>query len=275
MGVTSLDERDKNLSSLALGGLTKGISVRELAGAYSTFANDGVYTSPITYTKVLDNNGKEVLVNKQKSTEVFSSKTADTMNNLLKSVVTGGTGAAANFRRDIDICGKTGTTDDDKDRWFVGYTPYYVGVVWFGYDTPKEISGVGANPTISPWVKVMSAIHKNLPSKRFENSGNTDPSPSAEIESETVTITFDKSTGMLATENCPIGNIITSEVVVNEDGTYQYGDTTISNSYCTSHPADSTATPPKASPSASSGAVKPPTLASPAPSPQPSEILIW
>ncbi|MDR0930280.1 MAG: PBP1A family penicillin-binding protein [Clostridiales bacterium] len=278
MGVTSLVEQDKNLSSLALGGLTNGISVRELAGAYTTFANNGVFSTPITYTKVLDSNGKEILTNKQKNTNVFSSKTAATMNNLLHSVVTGGTGSPANFRSDIDICGKTGTTDDDKDRWFVGYTPYYVGAVWFGYDTPKEISGVSVNPTIPPWVKVMSAIHKNLPGKRFEGAAySPEPTPSSEVK--TTTITFDKETGMIATDNCPMTNIITAEVVINEDGTYQYGDTTISNVSCSAHPATvHVGESPKPTTSGSgSGGVRPPTLNSPVPTPieTEDEIIIW
>ncbi|GHV16334.1 hypothetical protein FACS189425_00430 [Clostridia bacterium] len=187
MGITSLDPLDKNLASLALGGVTKGISPLELTAAYASFANKGVYTVPYTYTKVVDSNGKTILETKPKTNIAMKEQTAKTMNSLLKSVVTNGTGTVANFRGDIDICGKTGTTDDDNDRWFVGYTPYYVGAVWFGFDQPKSMSSLfSANPTVPVWKKVMAEVHKNKAGKRFDMSGVSTPAPSAtDIPEET------------------------------------------------------------------------------------------
>lgn len=160
---------DKNLPALALGGLTDGVSVLELTAAYNAFANRGIYTKPYTYTKVVDISGKTILENTKKTNIAMKEQTASIMNSLLRGVVTSGTGTAANFRRDISICGKTGTTDSDVDRWFVGYTPYYVATVWFGYDQPKSMSSLySSNPTIPVWRKVMAEIHKNKKAATFD-----------------------------------------------------------------------------------------------------------
>lgn len=160
---------DKNLPALALGGLTDGISVLELTAAYSAFANRGIYTKPYTYTKVVDISGKTILENEKKTNIAMKEQTASIMNSMLKGVVTSGTGTPANFRRDMAICGKTGTTDSDVDRWFVGYTPYYAATVWFGYDQPKSMRSLyTANPTIPVWRKVMTEIHKNKKSANFD-----------------------------------------------------------------------------------------------------------
>lgn len=157
---------DKNLSSLALGGLTNGVTVMDMNAAYCAFANDGIYTEPSVYTKVYDADGRILLEKEPQKSRAFSEETAYLTNLLLKGVVTGGTGGGAQISN-IDTCGKTGTTDDDKDRWFIGYTPYYVGSVWFGYDTPKTISYGGTNPALAAWKKVMTKIHKPLAAKHF------------------------------------------------------------------------------------------------------------
>jgi len=85
---------------------------------------------------------------------------------MLKDVVTSGTGGGAQVPN-MDTCGKTGTTDEDKDRWFIGYTPYYVGSVWYGYDIPKSLPYSGTNPSLTAWNKVMTKIHESLPAKHF------------------------------------------------------------------------------------------------------------
>jgi penicillin-binding protein 1A len=201
LGVTSLVAADENLPSLALGGLTNGISPLELTAAYAAFANKGVYIKPYTYTKVEDSNGRTILENRGKTTIAMKESTAKTMNSLLKSVVTNGTGTAANFRKDIDICGKTGTTDEDKDRWFVGYTPYYVATVWFGFDQPESMSSMfSANPTIPIWRKVMAEIHKNKAGKKFDTSGVSLPATDipAETTSPTNNVTIKPSDALVA-----------------------------------------------------------------------------
>ncbi len=157
---------DKNLSSLALGGLTNGVKVIELNAAYNTIANGGIYMEPVTYSKVLDADDNIILENDQKVNVAFGEDTAFLTTQLLKSVVDNGTGVGAKISG-MDTCGKTGTTDDDNDRWFAGYTPYYTGTVWFGYDTPRTVVVSGANPALTLWKKVMTRIHSGYASKTF------------------------------------------------------------------------------------------------------------
>ncbi len=162
---------DKSLASLGLGGLTKGVTVKEMAAAYSALANEGIYTEPHTYTKVVDSKGKVLLEYKPKSERAISEATAFIMSDMLSTVITGpsGTGRSAKLNN-ITAYGKTGTTNDSKDKWFAGYTKYYVGVVWFGFDQPKDLRTVGIrnNPSCVIWKNVMNKIHEGLPDKKIE-----------------------------------------------------------------------------------------------------------
>lgn len=162
---------DKYLSSLGLGGLTDGVSVKEMTAAYATFVNGGIYTKPTTYTKVIDSNGRVILENKPETHRAMSETTAYTMAQMLSGVVQYGTGTSAKLSGNIFAAGKTGTTDDDTNRWFAGFTPNYVGVVWVGYDTPKSMTGLG-NPSISVWKKVMDSIHKDVTVKTIAEPKN-------------------------------------------------------------------------------------------------------
>lgn len=149
---------DQNLST-ALGGVTYGVTVEEMTAAYSTFANSGMYNKPVTYTKVIDANGKVILENKVQNKKAMSEETAYIMTNMLTGVTTSsiGTGRSAKLSG-IMTAGKTGTTNSNKDRWFMGFTPNYVGGVWMGYDQPKSMSGSNFCPGI--WKKVMTQIHE-------------------------------------------------------------------------------------------------------------------
>ena len=174
--------------SLALGGLKEGLSPLQMASAYVPFDNKGIYIEPSTYTKVLDKDGKTVLEKKPKSTIVYNETTAYVMNSMLTSVVTYGTGYPNGIIRNklgkgdiIQTAGKTGTTNDDKDRWFVGYSPYYVAAVWYGYDTPTDLHPLndlkgwnGVNPALKIWHEVMERLHEKLtPVDNPEPSGLT------------------------------------------------------------------------------------------------------
>jgi len=182
MGLTSLIEdivindkhySDKHVASMALGGLTKGVTVRELADAYSVFPNRGVYNHSRTYTKVVDSNGTTVLENSLNSTPVIKEKTAYYMNLMLQNVVTNGTGVNARLKN-MPSAGKTGTTDDDYDRWYAGYTPYYTAVVWYGFDENKTIvTKSGTSPAVPLWQAVMAKIHENLETKEFFTPSGT------------------------------------------------------------------------------------------------------
>lgn len=160
---------DKVLSAIGLGGLTDGVSVLEMCAAYATFPNGGKYIEPTLYTKVLDSEGRVLLEHKGQEQIAISESTADDMISMLTDAVNSGTGGAARISG-MRVAGKTGTTSSNNDRWFVGFTPYYVGAVWFGYDQPSSLRGFPSNPAAVAWGKVMKEIHKDLPNKEFVTS---------------------------------------------------------------------------------------------------------
>lgn len=193
---------DIDYSPLAMGGLTDGVTVQEMAGAYSAFTNNGVYNEPVVYTMVYDSDGNVLLDNTPESHVAMSEKTATYTLEVLKNVVTGseGTGKQAALKG-IEVGAKTGTTNDDKDRWFVGITPYYSAVVWFGYDTPQAIKGVGStNPALAIWKQVMVPLHEPLENRKFVQN----------VELKSVGVCADS--GLLPTEYCQ-GDIRGSRVV--------------------------------------------------------------
>lgn len=170
------DKNDLGLSQLALGGLTKGVSPLEMAAAYSAFPRNGVYLSPKSYSTVLDSDDKVIL---DHSNEVPVNAVKDTtawyVNTMLKNVVTGarGTGREAALSN-MTVAGKTGSTNSNNDKWFVGYTPYYTAAVWTGYDTPERIrTNGGYNPAVRLWAKVMGQIHEGLENKDFNGPSAT------------------------------------------------------------------------------------------------------
>ena len=138
LGVTSLVPDDYNYASLALGELTNGISVLEMAQAYCTFDNSGIFTEARTYSRVTDAAGNIVLDNQPKTHVAMKSSTATNITSLLFSAANYGTGSESIFSGQA-IAGKTGTSSYNWNRWFAGYTPYYVGVVWTGFDQPEQI----------------------------------------------------------------------------------------------------------------------------------------
>ena len=154
--------------SLALGGLTDGITNMELNAAYATIANQGLYIKPTLYTKVLDNDGNVILdKTAQEGKQVIKETTAFLLTDAMVSVVTSGTGTAVNFGN-MSIAGKTGTTSDYNDVWFSGYTPYYTASVWAGFDNNEKLPGDGSrNLAKNLWRAVMSKIHADLPNKNF------------------------------------------------------------------------------------------------------------
>ena len=161
MGITTLDAKDDNLA-MALGGLTKGVTPLEMASAYGTFANKGVHVKPTAIVKILDRNGNvledaSTLEKKETKTRVMSEREAYEMTTMLEGVIDHGTGTAAAIGR--PAAGKTGTTDDNKDAWFVGYTPDIVTAVWIGDDTGSHSLGEIYGGTIPAeiWKDYMSS----------------------------------------------------------------------------------------------------------------------
>ena len=161
---------DKSYWSLALGGMVRGVTIRDLTAAYASIENKGTYREARTYTKVLDSDGNVVLDNTQSSNENMSEKTAYYLTYMMEETVKDGTGQEAQVPG-IDTAGKTGTTSDDKDRWFAGYTSYYTGVVWCGYDQPQEVvleDDSIENPASVLFNKVMTKVHEGKQNKAFE-----------------------------------------------------------------------------------------------------------
>ena len=154
--------------SLALGGITIGVTNEELNAAYATIANGGTYYKPALYTKVVDHDGKVILDNtKPESHRVIKETTAFLLTDAMEDVVTSGTGGAVNFGN-MAIAGKTGTTSDYNDVWFSGYTPYYTATTWAGYDNNTKLAGAEKNLAKVLWRAVMSKIHEELPNQSFE-----------------------------------------------------------------------------------------------------------
>ena len=192
LGVTTLIPgagNDENASSMALGGLTKGISVLEITAAYSAFPKEGTYVKPYTFTKVCDQNGRVILENRVESSTAMKAETARMINKMLNTAANVGTGTSGRFSGTA-IGAKTGTTNDDKDRWYVGYTDYYTAGVWFGYDQPATVYYGGPNPAAATWKKIMQPLHEGLAYRNF-----TEPSG-------LVTVEVCAESGKVPTEKC-------------------------------------------------------------------------
>ncbi len=174
-GFTTLEER-KEINgeifsdiqqSLALGGITNGVTNEELNAAYACIANGGAYIKPKLYTKVLDHDGNVILDNTApQSKQVIKETTAFLLTDAMVDVVVSGTGGSVRFGG-MAIAGKTGTTSDYNDVWFSGYTPYYTATTWAGFDNNVKLSGDEKNLAKKLWRAVMSKIHEELPNQSF------------------------------------------------------------------------------------------------------------
>lgn len=189
--LSKLDEvNDRNLSPLATGGLTNGTTTVEMAAAYATFGNGGIYYKPYAYYKVTNSQGTQILLSNEEpiGERVITEETSDIVCELLQSVSTSNYGSAPNVRK-FQIMAKTGTTSSKKDRWFCAGTPYYVAAIWFGFDKQETLDTSG-NPGGKVFMTVFDEIHKGLPAKEFPKSNKT-------IEKSYCTVT-----GKLAGSSC-------------------------------------------------------------------------
>ncbi len=193
---------DIGLAALGLGQLNYGLTVREITAAYSMFVNNGIYSSPRTYLRVTDSSGNVVLDNGYEGKVAISEETASIMNMLLESVPrTGGTAASLTFDStyDIDVAGKTGSAGDYFDRWYIGYTPYYVCGVWYGYEYPKHITNISTNPCVKVWDAVMGKVHED---KVIANMQEGDKYREFNVANNLVQCTFCKDSGLLLSDAC-------------------------------------------------------------------------
>ncbi len=154
---------DGNFSTLCVGGASEGMTTLDMTAAFAIFGNNGYYFEPYCYYKVTNNDGTETLLKSGNSEgeQVVSESTAGVMRQLLRTVVNGGTGGGYGVSG-FDTFAKTGTTSDDKDRWFVGGTPYYVAAVWYGYDEPRAITNTSGNPAGKIFKAIMNDVHEDL-----------------------------------------------------------------------------------------------------------------
>lgn len=167
-GFTTLSDTDI-VQSLALGGITNGVTNLELTAAYATIANKGTYTKPRFYTKILDHEGNVLIDNTPQTHTVLKESTAYLLTDAMGDVMTSGTGTSANFDG-MATAGKSGTTTKNRDALFAGFTPYYTCVVWGGYDDNTPLTSTSYPKTL--WKGVMSRIHENLEYKDFEKPDN-------------------------------------------------------------------------------------------------------
>ena len=191
LGFENLTYTDsQQVGNMALGGFEKGVTTEEMAAAYAAFVNEGVYTKPRTFVRVEDANGNVILENEVQSSVAMKNTTAAIINHLLQEAALNGTGYEAQFSG-MHIAGKTGSTNSNKDRYFVGYTPYYSCAVWAGYEHNQRIVASG-NPCSAIFRKVMSAIHQELPDKDFFSCAGL------------TSVAVCADSGMLASENCAL-----------------------------------------------------------------------
>lgn len=188
MGVTTVEKDRDILAALSIGGFTDGISPLEMAGAYATIANNGVYRRPLFYTKVTDSNGNSVIEAKQDTNQVISEQAAYVIKNILQSVVSSGTATYCKISG-MDVAAKTGTTNSNYDKWLCGFTNYYTAATWYGYDSNEEVTG-STNWAGRIWIDVMQKVHSGKESSRFNKPSGI------------VTATICKASGKRATDKC-------------------------------------------------------------------------
>jgi penicillin-binding protein 1A len=173
---------DKSTNAVALGGFTYGVSTEEMAGAYATIINDGMYRQPTCVTKITNTSGRAIVDTSDREVRVYDTNSCRMMTDMLRSVVTGGTGVGAEPSNAI-VAGKTGTTNGNKDAYFCGYSQYYTMAVWTGYDYPKTQNSV---KTISIFRDFMEAVHKGKEKVEFKTaSGVTTKQTKTETQTQT------------------------------------------------------------------------------------------
>lgn len=196
---------DENLSALGLGGMTAGLTPLEITAAYGAIANDGVYKKPIAFSKIEDKNGNILIDNIPKENIVVSPQIAYIMSDILRTTVSNGIAGRAKLSN-MAVGGKTGTTQNQADIWFVGFTPYYATGVWIGNDSPKITLSNNSGTAVKLWQHINTRIHEGLEGKTSFNKPDG-----------IVSVNICTQSGQLATELCtrdPRGSTVKSEIFV-------------------------------------------------------------
>lgn len=214
---------DENLSALGLGGMTKGLSPLEMTAAYGSIANQGTYIKPIAFTKILDKDGHVLIDNTPKENVVVSPEIAYIMADILRTTVSNGIAGRAQVPN-MPTAGKTGTTQEMADAWFVGFTPYYVAGVWIGNDSPQIKLNQGSAMAAQLWKIIMTKVHEGLEAKDFERPANI------------VSVGICTQSGKLATELCrhdPRGSTVRTEIFAKGTQPIEFCDVHVQLDICT------------------------------------------
>lgn len=259
--ITTAKESDNTYSSMAVGGMSYGLTSLEMTAAYAVFGNGGKYYKPYCYYRVTNSTGSKVfLSHNDEGEQVMSTGTAYVMNRLLQTVVTSYNGTARNYPvSGYETFAKTGTTTDNKDYWFVGGTPYYVSAIWFGYSQyAEDMTGkVSGKPAGRVFQRVMNAIHTGLDDKSFE------------VPDDVVQKTYCTRTGLIAGSNCSStsrGWYKTSNIPATCSGNHAGAETTAATTAAGETTAANQTTNPNPRPDTTAPTTKP---ASPDPEPNP------
>ena len=222
MNFSRISPSDYRLAT-ALGGFTNGVSALEMASGFAAIENDGYYRTPTCIVKIEDGNGTVLYNSGQNPVLIYKKNAARMMTDALKGVITNGTGKGLDLG-DMPCAGKTGTTNDQKDGWFVGYTRYYTTSVWVGYDMPKKLQGLMGNTYPGKiWQSFMSKAHEGLEPLEFlpyarisddllqqQESGQPEDNPAEETPEE------ETPAEETPEEETPVGEIPDEETSVEE-----------------------------------------------------------
>jgi penicillin-binding protein 1A len=223
---SSLDPtKDLGSAALALGQQYNGVTLCELVAGYTSLANNGVYSALRSYTRVLDHNDQPLLENQGQQERVLDADYAAIMTMMLRQVVTSGTAKALTLNERVDVAGKTGTSGNNCDKWFIGYTPELLCGVWYGYEYPESLSDVKGNPALNVFDRVMNeaVLQKGIRQRQFDTGENL------------VAVRYCRDSGKLMSEACyfdPRGD--RSEVGYFKKGTEprEHCDCHVCVSYC-------------------------------------------
>lgn len=201
MNFKYLTDTDYKYYTTCIGGFTKGTTTEEMAAGYATLKNNGVYREPTCITKITTSDGDEVMSSSTNKKRVYSTSAAKQMTDVLKSVITSGTGVGAKVPN-VDTAGKTGTTSSNRDGWFCGYTPYYTTAVWVGRDDNKIMSALsGASYPKTIWSNFMNQIHSEYSSSGTDTQGSYSDYNEGTSQRSTYSTTTSTSTQASSTSN--------------------------------------------------------------------------
>ncbi|HWO75461.1 MAG TPA: transglycosylase domain-containing protein [Bacillus sp. (in: firmicutes)] len=212
MGFTSLTEGDYYNIAMALGGMTYGVTVEENVNAYATFANDGKFIDAYMIEKIVNKDGETIYKHESKPVDVFSRQTAYLTIDMMRDVITEGTAAGLpgrlNFR--ADWAGKTGTSQDTNDSWFVATNPNVTFGVWIGYDTPKTLEP--SYKSLSPGVRNIY-LWADLMNAAYEiNPDLVAPKENFEMPGGIVQRSYCTVSGMLPSELCADSGLVATDI---------------------------------------------------------------